>query len=182
VTTGTITWAMPELPRGAVRAVVRAPDPVLSTPGEEVDPTGSAAIELAADLLATQLVSPGCVGLAAQQVGVAARMFSIDVSGHAKTRTCHGAFVLCNAEVLSATRKESGREGCMSVPDFTGDLARARRLVVRGQLPLTGEWVEISTDGFEAVALQHEIDHTVGLLFLDRVSGPHGIHPRRTYL
>jgi len=182
VTTGTITWAMPELPRGAVRGVVRAPDPVLSTPGEEVDPTGSEAIALAADLLATQLVSPGCVGLAAQQVGVAARMFSVDVSGHLKTRTCHGAFVLCNAVVVSATRKERGREGCMSVPDFTGDVARGRRLVVRGQLPLTGRWVEITTDGFEAVALQHEIDHTEGLLFLDRVTGPHGIHPRRTYL
>jgi peptide deformylase len=182
VTTGTTTWAMPELPRGTVRRIVRAPDPVLSARGGDVDPTASAAVQLAADLLATQAVSPGCVGLAAQQVGVAARVFSVDVTGHAKTYTCHGAFVLCNAVVVSATRKERGREGCMSVPDFTGDVARARRLVVRGQLPLTGQWVEITTDGFEAVALQHEIDHTDGLLFLDRVSGPHGIHPRRTYL
>jgi peptide deformylase len=182
VTTGTTTWAMPELPKGTVRRVVRAPDPVLSTRGGDVDPTSSAAIQLAADLLATQSVSPGCVGIAAQQVGVPARVFSVDVLGHAKTRTCHGAFVLCNAVVVSATRKERGREGCMSVPDFTGDVTRARRLVVRGQLPLTGQWVEITTDGFEAVAVQHEIDHTEGLLFLDRVNGPHGIHPRRTYL
>ena len=182
MTTGTVTWAMPGLPKGTVRPVIRAPDPVLSTPGGDVDPTGVAAIQLAADLLATQSVSPGCVGLAAQQLGVASRVFSVDVSGHAKTRTSHGAFVLCNAVVVSATRKERGREGCMSVPDFTGDVARARRLVVRGQLPLTGQWVEITTDGFEAVALQHEIDHTDGLIFLDRVSGPHGIHPRRTYL
>jgi peptide deformylase len=173
---------MPELPIGTVHRVVRAPDPVLSKPGADVDPTGPATIELVADLLATQVVSPGCVGLAAQQVGVAARVFSLDVSGHAKTRRCHGAFVLCNAEVVSATGKERGREGCMSVPDFTGDVVRGRRLVVAGQLPLTGEWVEISTDGFEAVALQHEIDHTNGLLFLDRVSGPHSIHPRRLYL
>lgn len=182
MTAGPIPWEMPDLPAGTVRAVVRAPDPVLSTRGVDVDPAAATTVELASDLLATQLVSPGCVGLAAQQVGVAARMFSVDVSGHAKTRTCHGAFVLCNAEVVSATRKERGREGCMSVPDFTGDVARARRLVVRGQLPLTGEWVEITSDGFEAVALQHEIDHTNGLLFLDRVSGAHGIHPRRTYL
>jgi peptide deformylase len=182
VTDGSTIWAMPELPVGRVRPVVRAPDPVLSTPGRDVDPAGPETVELAADLLATQAVSPGCVGLAAQQVGVAGRVFSVDVSGHAKTRLCHGAFVLCNAEVVSASRRERGREGCLSVPDFTGDLARARRLVVRGQLPLTGQWVEITTDGFEAVALQHEIDHTDGLLFLDRVSGPHGIHPRRTYL
>lgn len=175
-------WAMPELPEGTVRRVVCAPDRVLSTPGRDVDPAAAETIELVADLLATQLVSPGCVGLAAQQIGVAARVFSLDVAGHAKTRTCHGAFALCNAEVVSATRKERGREGCMSVPDFTGDVARARRLVVRGQLPLTGDWVEVTTDGFEAVAMQHEIDHTNGLLFLDRVSGPHGIHPRRNYL
>ena len=182
MSTENLAWAVPELPAGTVRKVVCAPDRVLSTAGADVDPTDPATVELAADLLATQVLSPGCVGLAAQQVGVAARVFSVDVSGHAKTRTCHGAFVLCNAEVLSATRKERGREGCMSVPDFTGDVARARRLVVRGQLPVTGEWVQITTDGFEAVALQHEIDHTNGLLFLDRVSGPHGIHPRRTYL
>jgi peptide deformylase len=170
------------LPEGAVRQVVRAPDPVLSTPGRDVDPSDPATIELVADLLATQLVSPGCVGLAAHQVGVAARVFTVDVSGHPKTRTCHGLFALCNGVVVSATRRERGREGCMSVPDFTGDVARGRRLVVRGQLPLTGEWVEVVTDGFEAVALQHEIDHTNGLLFLDRVTGPHGLHPRRKYL
>ena len=178
-------WAMPAMPAqpaGVVRQVVRAPDPVLSRPGTDVDPAAAATIELVADLLATQAVSPGCVGLAAQQIGVAARVFSVDVSGHPKTRTCHGAFALCNAVVVSATRKERGREGCMSVPDFTGDVARGRRLVVSGQLPLTGLWVEVVTDGFEAVALQHEIDHTNGLLFLDRVSGPHGVHPRRTYL
>jgi peptide deformylase len=173
---------MPLLPAGMARPVVRAPDRVLSTPGWEVDPTAAATIELVADLLATQLVSPGCVGLAAHQVGVAARVFSVDVSGHAKTRTCHGLFALCNAEVVSASRRERGREGCMSVPDFTGDVTRGRRLVVRGQLPVTGDWVELVTDGFEAVALQHEIDHTNGLLFLDRVSGPHGVHPRRSYL
>ena len=70
----------------------------------------------------------------------------------------------------------------MSVPDFTGDVARARRLTVRGQLPVTGEWVLVDTDAFEAVAVQHEVDHTQGLLFLDRVAGPHAVHPRRTYL
>jgi peptide deformylase len=120
--------------------------------------------------------------LAAQQIGVARRVFSVDVTGHPKTRTGHGLFVLCNAEMVEASRRERGREGCMSVPDFTGDVARARRLTVRGQLPVTGEWVTFRTDAFEAVAVQHEVDHTEGLLFLDRVAGPHGVHPRRTYL
>jgi len=173
---------MPALPAGIARRVVRAPDPVLSAPGVEVDPTDAGTIQLAADLLATQLVSSGCVGLAAQQVGVAAKVFSIDVSGHRKTRTCHGLLVLCNAVVITATARQRGREGCMSVPDLTGDVTRGQRVVVRGQLPVTGEPVEVVTDAFEAVALQHEIDHTNGFLFLDRVSGPHGVHPRRSYL
>ena len=170
------------LSEGRVRPVVRAPAPVLATAGASVDPRAPDVVQLAADLLATQAVSPGCVGLAAQQVGLAWRVFSLDVSQHPKTRTCHGRLVLCNAEVVSATRKERGREGCLSVPDFTGDVARARRLTVRGQLPVTGPWVQFETDGFEAVALQHEIDHTNGLVFLDRVAGPHAVHPRRTYL
>ena len=173
---------MPDLPSGRILDVVRAPDPVLGMPGETVDPTAPDVVDLAANLIATQAVSPGCVGLAAQQVGVAQLVFSVDVTGHPKTRTGHGLFVLCNAEVLEASRKERGREGCMSVPDFTGDVARARRLTVRGQLPVTGEWVTITTDAFEAVAIQHEVDHTRGLIFLDRVAGPHAVHPRRTYL
>ena len=70
----------------------------------------------------------------------------------------------------------------MSVPDFTGDVSRATRLVVRGQLPGTGEEVELAAEAFEARALQHEIDHCAGLLFLDRVAGAHAIHARQTYL
>lgn len=70
----------------------------------------------------------------------------------------------------------------MSVPDFTGDVRRATRLTVRGQLPASGEWVEVVTDAFEARALQHEIDHLGGLLFVDRVAGAHAIFPRKTYL
>lgn len=177
-----VRLALPDLPSGRVREVVRAPARVLSTSGADVDPADPDVVQLAADLLATQRVSPGCVGLAAQQVGVALRVFSADVSGHPKTRTCHGPFVLCNAEVLEASQRERGREGCMSVPDLTGDVKRARRLVVRGQLPVSGELVTITTDAFEAVALQHEIDHTQGVLFLDRVAGAHALHARQRYL
>ena len=173
---------LPTLPQGRVLDVVRAPARVLATPGTPADPADPAVVQLCADLVATMYVSPGCVGLAAQQVGVAWRVFSVDVSGHPKALTCHGAFVLCNAVVLEASRRERGREGCMSVPDLTGDVKRARRLVVRGQLPVTGEQVTITTDAFEAVALQHEIDHTDGALFLDRVAGAHALHARQTYL
>jgi peptide deformylase len=167
---------------GRVLDVVRAPADVLSTPATEVDPTAPDVVQLAADLVATMRVSPGCVGLAAPQVGVSSRVFCVDVSQHPKARTHHGTFVLCNAEIVSATRKEKAREGCMSVPDLTGDVRRASRLVVRGLLPGTGAEVEVTTDAFEARAVQHEIDHCAGLLFLDRVDDAHAIHARQTYL
>jgi peptide deformylase len=167
---------------GSVLPVVRAPDPVLSRPGADVDPTDPDVVRLAVDLVATMRVSPGCVGLAAPQVGVGARMFAVDVSGHPKAATVHGTFVLCNAEVVEASRWKVGREGCMSVPELTGDVKRAGRVVVRGLLPGTGAEVTVGTDAFEARALQHEIDHCDGLLFLDRVAGAHAVYRRKVYL
>lgn len=166
----------------SVRPVVRAPAPVLSAKSDPVDPTSPEIRQLVDDLFATMAVSPGCVGLAAPQVGVSARVFVVDVTGHPKTRTCHGPFALCNAEIVSATKWEKGREGCMSVPDLTGDVRRAANLVVTGLAPGTGEPVELRTNGFEARALQHEIDHCDGLLFLDRVAGAHAVYARKTYL
>jgi peptide deformylase len=167
---------------GVVRTVVRAPDPVLAAPSPEVDPAAPEIVQLAADLLATMRVSPGCVGLAAPQVGVSAQLFSVDVAGHGKTKTCHGAMVLCNARVVDASQWQKGREGCMSVPDLTGDVKRANRLVVAGLLPGSGEEIQITTDAFEARALQHEIDHCAGLLFLDRVAGAGAVFARKVYL
>lgn len=167
---------------GDVLEVVRAPHPVLATEGAEIDPLDPVMVALAADLVATMRVAPGCVGLAAPQVGVAAQMFALDVSGHPKTRTCHGVFVLCNAVVVDSSRREKSREGCMSVPDLTGDVKRATRLTVTGVVPGTTDEVTMSTDAFEARALQHEMDHCSGKLFLDRVAGAHAVFPRQVYL
>ena len=176
-------WSEDHLPVvGRVLDVVRAPARVLSTAADAVDATAPEVVQLAADLVATMRVSPGCVGLAAPQVGVGARVFAVDVSGHPKTRSHHGTFVLCNAVVVSASRNERAREGCMSVPDLTGDVRRATRLVVRGALPGAGNLVDVTAEAFEARALQHEIDHCDGALFLDRVAGAHAVHPRKTYL
>ncbi|MFW6597307.1 peptide deformylase [Propionibacteriaceae bacterium Y2011] len=172
----------PELPDGNVLPVLTAPEHVLSVAADRSDPTDPEIVQLCADLIATMRVSPGCVGLAAQQVGVAARAFCVDVSEHPKARTKHGLVVLVNAEVISSSRNEKGREGCMSVPDLTGDVKRATRITVRGELPGSGEVVELITDAFEARALQHEIDHCAGKLFLDRVAGAHAVHQRKVYL
>jgi peptide deformylase len=167
---------------GIVLPVLRAPHPALDIRAEPVDLADPQVVQLAANLVATMRVSPGCVGLAAPQVGVGHRVFCVDVSSHPKTRIHHGTFVLCNAEVVDAARPEKGREGCLSVPDLTGDVRRAGRLTVAGSLPGSGDRVTFETDAFEARAIQHEIDHCAGLLFLDRVAGAHAVYPRRVYL
>jgi peptide deformylase len=165
-----------------IRPVVVAPAAVLGEKGAEVDPTDPEIVKLADDLLETMRVSPGCVGLAAPQLGVSAQVFAVDVTGHPKAKTCHGPFVLCNARIEEASQWQKGREGCMSVPDLTGDVKRAGKLVVVGALAGTGEERRVATDAFEARALQHEIDHCAGLLFLDRVAGAHAIYARKVYL
>ena len=170
------------LPPGRVRPVIQAPAHVLSVPAAEVDPTDAAIVQLAADLLVTMDASAGCVGLAAPQVSVSCRVFCVDVTNHAKTRTCHGRLVLVNPKLVESSRWEKAREGCLSVPNLTGDVKRATRVVVCGVTPGTGADVTIETDAFEARALQHELDHIDGLVFLDRVAGAHAVFPRKVYL
>jgi peptide deformylase len=167
---------------GRVLPVVTAPATILSGAGAEVDPTDPEIVRLAADLVATMRVAPGCVGLAAPQVGVGVQVFGVDVTEHPKTVTAHGLFVLCNARIVEASRWRPGREGCMSVPDLTGDVKRAGRIVVEAVIPGSGEPVRLTTDAFEARAVQHEIDHCAGKLFLDRVAGAHAIYQRKVYL
>ena len=162
-----------------IRPVLQLPAAVLKERATEMAGIDDTARALAADLVDTMRASPACVGLAAPQIGVGLRAMAVDVSGHRKARSCHGEVVLFNPEVVLAQGPVSGREGCMSVPDLTGDVSRATRLVVRGIDPDGGERV-LQVDAFEARAFLHEIDHLDGLLFLDRVSGG-AVFPRKIY-
>ena len=164
----------------AVRPVLRLPEPVLKRPAAPVGGIGPAAAELAQDLVDTMRASPACVGLAAPQIGVGLRAFVVDVRGHKKAPTNHGEVVLFDPEVLLAHGPAAGREGCMSVPDLTGDVARATRLVVRGLAPDGSERV-VQAEGFEARAFLHELDHLDGVLFLDRVASPAAVFARKVY-
>ena len=150
----------------AIRPVVRLPERVLKLRAEEVGTELDQ--ELARDLVETMQASPACVGLAAPQIDVSRRAFALDVTGHPKTKTCHGLVVLFDPEIIERSGRKVGREGCMSVPDLTANVARATEIVVRGRTP-EGDLRVIATDGFEARAFQHEIDHLDGMLILDRV-------------
>ena len=164
----------------AVRPVLHLPHPVLTQPAEPVGRLDGSALALAADLVDTMRARPACVGLAAPQIGVAVRAFVVDVTGHKKARSCHGEVVLLDPELLVAEDPVLGREGCLSVPDLTGDVARAARVVVRGLAP-GGDTRTVEADAFEARALLHELDHLDGLLFLDRVASHESVFRRRVY-
>ena len=135
---------------------------------------------LAADLVDTMQASPACVGLAAPQIGVGLRAFAIDVTGHKKARSCHGVVVLFNPTLDRVADAVVAREGCMSVPDLTGDVARPTLVVVSGITP-DGTAVTLETDAFEARAVLHEIDHLDGLTFLDRAVSEDAIFHRKVY-
>ena len=161
-----------------VRPVVALPGAVLK---RVADPTGVPDEQLAADLVDTMHVSPGCVGLAAPQIGVSRRAFCLDVSAHPKGKGSHGLVVLFDPEIVHAEGSEVKREGCMSVPDFTANVRRAITVVVRG-IGADGEERVYESTGFEARAFQHEIDHLDGLLILDRVASlSTDVFRRKTY-
>jgi len=165
-----------------VRRVLARPHPVLAQRSREVDPRSPEVVSLANALVTTMRASPACVGLAAPQVGEPVRVFCLDVSGHKKTRSCAGLVVLVNPAIVSTQGLVTMREGCMSVPHLTGDVTRARDIVLEGYEPGTARFVRLVADGFEARCAQHEIDHLDGFTFVDRVCDPsRHLHARKTY-
>ncbi|HEV3231170.1 MAG TPA: peptide deformylase [Candidatus Dormibacteraeota bacterium] len=159
-----------------IRRVVTFPDPVLKRRCEPVPL--ARALALAEDLVDTMRAHPGCVGLAAPQVGEPVRVAVVDVAGHRLATAAGGLLVLIDPEITGREGGAVAREGCLSLPDITADVARAERITL---LPRPGGpalWAQ----GFEARALQHEIDHLDGVLILDRVTSVHALHPRRVRL
>jgi peptide deformylase len=120
------------------------------------------------DLEETRRAGPAAVGIAAPQVARFQRIVIVDCSTTRKPVPNHGRLVLVNPEIVEWDGYEMGREGCLSVPDYTGNVIRATRINLRAQDPW-GASLELAMEGFEARAVQHEIDHLDGLLFVDRV-------------
>ena len=122
------------------------------------------------DLENTMAIGPGGVGIAATQVGVMQRIVIVDVSNYPRLKNAkhHGRLILINPEIIDWQGMKKGREGCMSVPDFTGNVIRAENITLKA-FDEHGVTQEYEMEGFEARAVQHEIDHLDGLLFLDRL-------------
>jgi len=154
----------------AVRAVLVYPDPLLKKICEPVGDLTAEVDGVVQDLVDTMQDSGHSVGVAAPQIGVILRIVVVDVS-HSKLGrdNNHGLLTMINPKILEHSGRKSVREGCMSVPDYTGNVERAEEILVEF-VDREGISVAIRASGFEAIAIQHEIDHLDGLLFLDRVT------------
>ena len=164
----------------AVLEVLQYPDARLKQVSTPVTAFDAALCAFLADLEATMRAGPGSVGIAAPQVDHFFRIVIVDVSSKPDIPQ-HGCLWLINPEIVQCAGEARGREGCMSVPDYTGSVLRARSVRVRAQ-DENGQWREFDCEGYEARAVQHEIDHLDGLLFLDRVVSPrHDLFRRKTH-
>lgn len=130
-----------------------------------------------ADLLDTLNNHVG-VGIAAPQIGVSSRIIAVDATRARRPVPNHGQLVLINPEVINCEGEISFREGCLSVPDLVAHIRRPARITVSAFLQ-NGERFCFESEGFEAVILQHEIDHLDGKLFIDRVNNARDLKVRR---
>ncbi len=167
----------------AVQQILKYPHPILKKLAHRVEKIDPSIQSLMNDLLDTMHAGPGSVGVAAPQIGVSLQVCVVDVSNsrHGKDNN-HGLLCMVNPEIIGRSGSAVMREGCMSVPDYTGDVERATEVTIRFHDGMTGELRELTASGFEAVAIQHELDHLDGLLFLDRImSITTGLFRRKSY-
>lgn len=151
--------------RVPLRPIVLYPDPVLLTPTEPVESVDDGIRELVRDMVETMYAAPG-IGLAANQVGVAKRVCVVDLS---VGETAGELRVFINPRVVSTEGSEVGEEGCLSFPDIHLDIERPFTATVEA-LDLEGRPFSLTASGLMARAMQHEIEHLQGRVFLQNVS------------
>lgn len=164
----------------AVLEILKIPDERLKQVSESVERFDGELHSFLADLEETMLAGPGGVGIAAPQVNRFQRIVIVDCSLTRKPVPNHGRMVLINPEITEWEGMAVGREGCMSVPDYTGNVIRAERIGLKA-LDAEGNEQAYEFEGFEARAVQHECDHLDGMLFIDRLISRHDLFRRKVY-
>ena len=163
-----------------VLELLQYPDPRLKQVSTTVQNFDAQLRAFITDMEQTMRAGPAGVGIAAPQVARFERIVIVDVSSKSKIKH-HGRLVLINPEILASQGTLKGREGCMSVPDYTANIIRAEHIQLKAR-DEHGKVQEYEMQGFEARAVQHEIDHLDGILFLDRlVSRRHDLFRRKVY-
>jgi peptide deformylase len=163
-----------------ILSIVEYGDPILRAKGKPIEDLDDRIRELASNMIETMHAANG-VGLAAQQIGEALQLTVLDVSlveDRPSTLKLDSQdvdpkaampLVLINPEIELLGGTEVGVEGCLSFPEITGDIERANSVIVRAQTLESGT-IEIEASGFLARAIQHEVDHLNGILFIDRMN------------
>lgn len=152
----------------AILPILMYPDPILTTEAKPIEEVNNDIRTLARDMIDTMIDAPGS-GLAAPQVGFGLRLIVVDGGGQDSYGDKDEALTLINPEIVWAEGELLYDEACLSVLDYSTKVKRAAAVKVRG-LDLDGNPVEIEAKGRLAVVFQHEIDHTHGILFIDRIS------------
>jgi peptide deformylase len=153
----------------ALLDIILEGDPRLRQKANKIKRVDAGLRRLAEDMYETMLDAPG-IGLAAPQVGVLLRLLVVDVPDDYEEEGSKGAsLTLINPEIVKATGSQiDPPEGCLSIPNWIGNVPRAQRIVVKAR-DLDFREVRVRAEGMVARALQHEIDHLDGILFTDRV-------------
>lgn len=149
-----------------IRKIVKYGDPVLETPADLITDFSDPVLkDLVEDMFDTMYSAKG-VGLAAPQVGVALQLTVIDISAGEDPSQ---KLVLINPKITAKEGSQTGEEGCLSIPGFREDVTRARKATVQA-VNADGEPLEVTGEDLLARAMQHEIDHLHGVLFLSHLS------------
>jgi peptide deformylase len=163
-----------------ILSIMQYGDPILRTKGKQIEKIDDYIRALAANMIETMHAANG-IGLAAQQVGEALQLTVLDISqiedrpsrlnlnGKDVDPTTSMPLVLINPEIELGGETEVGTEGCLSFPEITGQIERAKSTMARAQ-NLEGDKIEIVASGLLARAIQHEVDHLNGILFIDRMN------------
>jgi peptide deformylase len=151
----------------SVRAILSYPDKRLREPTQQVTQFDAELARLLNDMAETMYAAPG-IGLAAPQIGVALRVFVIDVV--TEDGAAHDLRVFVNPQILERSGQVASAEGCLSLPGLREELTRYERVRIRAQ-DARGESFELATDGLLAIAIQHEDDHIEGRMIVDHLSG-----------
>ena len=160
--------------------ILRLPNPLLREKSKKVEAVNGDVISLCSRLKEQVYISKGCVGIAAPQTGHLHRIVVVDASVGRKKCENHGLIEMINPVIVRAEGSSINREGCLSVPEYTGNVERADSIAVK-YLGVSGEEKLLETTGFEAVIFQHEIDHLDGVLFPDRVISKRDLFLRKTF-
>ena len=148
-----------------IREILRYPDPRLKQPGTPVEHINGDLVQLVDDMVLTMYDAPG-VGLAAVQVGVPQRIVVIDVNHEEPGKHL---LKLVNPVITAREGEVIWEEGCLSVMDYTAEVKRSAKVEVNAWTPDEKE-ITLQAEDLLAVALQHELDHLEGKLFIDRIS------------